>query len=568
MFKKIGDINTNLNSKILFILVLLLASLFRIYLELNTPIWFFINSPVDDLLMLNYSNLSYHFTHWTIYSLVKTMSYPLFLFFVNMSGIPYRLWVSLIWIIAGLLITYGCYKFLTKNKIALILVFLFVLFLPVGFDSDCGGRIYRNAIITPFTIIFLATLFIFLNKLLYKLESKETLFWAILLGLVFTFNFYIKEDGILLLPIFLISILSVLAFKIFTQFKNKKELIKSIILCLIPIVIFGALTIGYTETNNHYFGISEINTRNGGELGEFWENLLKIDDANKTTKIWVPPSTIEKAWNASPTLQSRPDLLNNWTHSSWASGDMYKTPIEGDLVAWSLRESLQDVGLFDNEKTADDFFSNVNNEIDNAFENGDLNKSSKIFITSSANGKNSTEITEMIPYVISGFKTCMLYNTIEIYNEPIHDSSQLINNKDTKIVAATLNDDINKEQNNAVIGLEKLDILIYQFISYLLVLLSAIGFIATFIHQIKNKLRDRQFNLLFGLQILTLGTFIVQIIAIAWFCSWMVVDNSMKFYTVSCQGFFVFFEVLAIFSLLLILKEKYQKANTNFTNNK
>ena len=553
MFKKTGE---NINSKILLILVLLLGSLFRIYLGINTPIWFFINSPVDDLLMLNYSNLIYHFNHWTIYSLVKTMSYPLFLFFVNISGIPYRIYLSLIWIIAGLLITYGCYKFLTKNKIALSLVFLFVIFLPVGFDSDCGGRIYRNAIITPFILIFLSTLFIFLNQFLDKIKSKETLIWAILLGLVFTFNFYIKEDGILLLPIFLVSILSILAFKIFT--KDKKEIIKSTILCLIPIIIFGALTIGYEETNNHYFGISEINTRNGGELGDFWENLLKIDDPNKTTKIWVPPSTLEKAWNASPTLQSRPDLLNNWTHSSWASGDMYKNPIEGDLVAWSLRESLRDIGLFDDEKTADEFFSKVNDELDDAFENGSLDESSKIFITSSANGKNLTEIEEIIPYIISGFKTCMFYNTLEIYDQPIHDSSQMINNKDTKIVSSSLNDDINKAKNSEVIGMEKLDIAIYQCISYIIVLISIIGFIGTFIQQIKNKLHNRKFNLLFGLQILSLGTFIVQIIAIAWFCSWMVLDNSMKFYSVSCQGFFTFFEILAIFSLFLILKEKTQ----------
>lgn len=553
MFKKTGE---NINSKILLISILLLGSLFRIYLGINTPIWFFINSPVDDLLMLNYSNLIYHFNHWTIYSLVKTMSYPLFLFFVNISGIPYRIYLSLIWIIAGLLITYGCYKFLTKNKIALSLVFLFVIFLPVGFDSDCGGRIYRNAIITPFILIFLSTLFIFLNQFLDKIKSKETLIWAILLGLVFTFNFYIKEDGILLLPIFLVSILSILAFKIFT--KDKKEIIKSAILCLIPIIIFGALTIGYEETNNHYFGISEINTRNGGELGDFWENLLKIDDPNKTTKIWVPPSTLEKAWNASPTLQSRPDLLNNWTHSSWASGDMYKNPIEGDLVAWSLRESLRDIGLFDDEKTADEFFSKVNDELDDAFENGSLDESSKIFITSSANGKNLTEIEEIIPYIISGFKTCMFYNTLEIYDQPIHDSSQMINNKDTKIVSSSLNDDINKAKNSEVIGMEKLDIVIYQCISYIIVLISIIGFIGTFIQQIKNKLHNRKFNLLFGLQILSLGTFIVQIIAIAWFCSWMVLDNSMKFYSVSCQGFFTFFEILAIFSLFLILKEKTQ----------
>ena len=75
-------------------------------------------------------------------------------------------------------------------------------------------------------------------------------------------------------------------------------MIKYAVICLIPILIFGASTLTYKEINNHYFGIDEINTRTGGEMGEFWENLLKIDDSTKNNTIWVTSTTLEKAWDA------------------------------------------------------------------------------------------------------------------------------------------------------------------------------------------------------------------------------------------------------------------------------
>lgn len=188
------------------------------------------------------------------------------------------------------------------------------------------------------------------------------------------------------MPIFLIPIFVVLIIKLFDEFKHKKfnlnnlvGLTKIAVLCLIPVVIFSMGTITYKEVNNHYFGLYEINTRTDGELGEFYQNLLKIDDSNKTTNVWVPLSTLEKAWNASPTLQSHPELLNDLKHSKWANGDLNKTPIEGDYIAWALRDSLDNVSLFNNETQANDLFFKVNNELDDSFENGKLDKSEKNF---------------------------------------------------------------------------------------------------------------------------------------------------------------------------------------------
>ena len=559
----------NLNSNYIFIIIISLVSLLRIFIGNNLGLWFFINSIQDDLLLIDYSNLFNHFMNWNILSLTKDISYSLFLYVVNISNIPYTFYLSILWIVCGLLIVYAIYKFLNKNKLLLVLSFIFIVFLPIAFDSSSGTRVYRNAIMAPMIIIMLSMLFIFILNSLNDTDNKRLLILSILLGLIFTFNFYIKEDGILTLPILLVSIFALIVFHCY-KFRSKINF-KYLLILIIPILIFGVSTLAYKEVNMHYFGIDEINTRTDGELGEFWQILLKIDDNNKTNKIWVPFSTIEKAWNASPTLQSRPDLLEKWLHSTWANGNMVQNPIPGDHVSWSLRDSLNEAGLFNNEKQADDFFKKVNSELNTAFDNGSLNKSDKIFITSNANGKSINEILNLKPYISSGIKSCIFYKDITIESVPISDSSQVITNNNTKHTEKVLNEklvtaeDLNKPTfaENLSLKLMKLDIKFYQIISYLVVVLSCISFIYSVFIQFKNNFKNRKINAIIGFEFLLLATFLLEIFAIGWFCSWIDINSGpMKFYTVACQGIFALFEVMSICGAISIYKKN---SNKNFT---
>ena len=544
----------------IFLPLIVLFSILRIYIGNNVGLWYFISSVDDDLLMLNYSNLFYHFTNWNILSLTKDMSYSLFLFVVNISNIPYSFYLSILWIIAGLLTIYAIYKFVNKNKLLLLISFLFIIFLPIAFDSSCGTRIYRNAIMAQVIIIFLSVLFIFISNAVNNIKDNKKLFiWALILGIIFSFNYYIKEDGILTLPIFLICIFAIIFYHCY-KFKSKINF-KYLFILFIPILIFGASTFMYKEINSYYFGIDEINTRTGGEIGEFWNILLKIDDNNKNTIVWVPPSTIEKAWAASPTLQSKPELLDNWLRSDWAKGNMTKNQLSGDYVAWSLRDSLSNVGMFNNEKQANDFFKQVNDELYIAFDNGKLNKSDKIFITSSANGKTLDEIIKLEPYMTSGIKSCIFYKDLIIGENPLPESSQVVSNDNTRNTEKILNEklitqnDMNNPGFSEYISLKfmKLDLKIYQVVSYLIVLLASISFIYSIIYQIKNKFNNLEFNVIVGFEFLLITTFIVEIFAIGWFCSWIDISlNPMKFYTVANQGIFALFEVISILGAIKI----------------
>lgn len=561
----------------MFVAVLSVFSLFRLYLGMNLPIWLFPNAIFDDILMFDYSHLYTHFHYWNIQSLSKDISYSLFLFFVKLSNISYKFWMTVLWLIAALLVIYGINKFLSKNKRILIFSFLFVLFLPVAFDILCGQRVYRNAIITPTTIIFLSMLYIFVNNLLdSSINIKNTLIWGILLGLTFTFNYYIKEDGILTLPILIVCILAVLLFKLFKEEKlsfsrNLMKNVKLVIICIIPLLIFVGGTFAYQEVNNHYFGVAEVNTRTSGELGDFYANLLKIDDPNKSAQIWVPASTVEKAVNASPTLQSRPKFINVWLDTPWNGGTLRDSEIKGDLVEWSLRSALKNVSMYNDEKSANDFFFKVNKELDDAFKSGELKKSDKIFITSSANGKDMNEISELKPYILSGIEMTFFYKGFEFNNMNNKMSSFFVSNVVTNNASHDIHDSLTTKSglNNSSpvdslpLVLIGLDVAIYQVLSYFLVALAFGCFLWTCIRQARNKFKNRTLNMVILFNIMLIGTVLVQIIAVSWFCSslgthpWVGSLNDLlghiKFHLISAYGFFTMFVVLSfagVFSMI------------------
>ena len=564
--KKLGILNSYI-----IIPIICLLSIFRIYIGNSFPYWYSLTAgQLDELLLIDYAHLGLHFANWNMHSLSKTIGYSLFLKFVNVTGLPYGLVLSILWIFAGIFVIYAVYKYITKNKFVLALIYLFIIFSPNGLDLFISGRIYRNAIIFPFLILFLSSLFIFMNKLFFdETKSYSLLIWGIITGLLFTFNYYIKEDGISVLFILIAAIFVALIFKFMNYYKNKnfdlKKSVKFIFLCIIPILIFVGGTFAYSEINHEKFGVYDINTRTEGELGEFFHNLLLIDDGNKSDLIWVPYSTIEKAWNASPTLQKHPELLNNWTQSGWAQGDLRKNVVAGDLIAWSLRDALAISGLYNDEKSTSDFFHTINGELDAAFKNGDLNKSDKIFISKYARGRSLDEIYGLNDLFFQLLQTSTLYkdlgkNINEDKVDQLFPTLTCAERNNVSYVESFLNMHLLTKnefsQDNFSLNFATIDIHFYQLISYVLCILSIAGFILTGIKAFSNKPKQNML-LLFIFEILLLISLFVQLFGLCWFCSFLTYGLYTRAYSSNCQAVFALFEVLTISGLFIILKEKY-----------
>lgn len=389
------------NSMKIFILII---TIFRIILSNLISAWYPSSQLYDDNLLITYASLSSHFTNPNHLSLVKTMSYPIFLRLVHLTGLSYTIVLSIVWILSAILVV-KMLSYITKNKFFLIFVYLFVLFTPSAFESWIGTRLYRNSIIAPFVLILFTIMLIIVFKLLVNDEvtAKKIIGINISLGFVFSFSYYIKEDGIWLLFCLILEVLVSIGIIIY-KCKNK-SFVLILTLCL-PLLIFILNTNIYKSINYHYFGVYETNTRTEGELGKFVNNVYKIYSDNRTAFVWAPYDAIEKAFSASETLSKYPKLLEEILNTPWF-GDIKQNPIRGDFLTWVLRNALIDTGLWQSEKQVSDLFHQVNIELKNAFANGILKKDNKIQILSSAGGRSLIEILHLKNTIIQEYKNCI-----------------------------------------------------------------------------------------------------------------------------------------------------------------
>ena len=405
-------------------IILAILTVGRIWLSEWIGAWMGVGGA-DDELLVSYAFLTNHFSAPTLYSLAKNMGYAIFLVFTHFTGLSYTMVLSLVWVTAAIVIR-QMLTYLTKNKVFLNLSYLFVLFTPCAFDSWLGTRLYRNSIIAPFVLLLFSLLLIIFFRILKnkQIKARNLVGIGTITGILFAFNYYIKEDGIWLLACVGFATLVYISIISFRFFKNRKTnseekfsskpFIRLIATLCIPLFVFILLSNTYKAINYHYFGVYETNTRTSGELGTFVENVYKVESENRTPAVWAPADAIEKTFAASETLQSYPELLTQIIETPWFDYNIYESPIQGDFLTWVIRDALVSANIWESDQQVNALFKQVNAEIDLAFANGTLQKDSRIQLVSSASGRTFNEILALSREIIAQYKITLFYDGYDL----------------------------------------------------------------------------------------------------------------------------------------------------------
>ena len=377
--------------------ILIAFSFLRVLFGVAAGVWFPATEGCDDVLMMNYASLRHHFLEPDLFSLAKYMGFPIFLDVVYVSHLPYAFFTSLLWVAAAAAVK-KMLSYFVSNRPLLIFLFIYTLFLPIGYEQEAGLRLYRNALIAPCTLLVFGMLLILMARP-FKKEAGIAghIAAAAFFGFIFTFTFYIKEDGIWYLAVLLFADAVVLINAAVSFLKHKKAdqktLYAVLIMVSIPLLVFLLGTAGYKKVNHHFFGVSETNTRTDGELGRFVQHFYSTDSEERTDEIWAPADAIDQVFEASETLKSRPEIYEDLLKNPWSDGDLKKNGIRGDWISWAMRYAADCAWNHEwNEKEISDFFSQVNREIDAAFEKGILKKADRIQLLPSGGGKTWEDI--------------------------------------------------------------------------------------------------------------------------------------------------------------------------------
>lgn len=350
------------------------------------------SAKFDDTLLLQYSHLFEYFSNDSYLSLLKYMSFPLLLAINRYLPIDFLTLRSLLYIISAIL-AFILSKNITKNNLFSSIVYLFILFMPIAFYSG-NLRLYRDAIIPPF---IMSTFLLLLLSLvyLYKRKFLKSFILFLIQGCIFSFTYFIKEDSLYLLGIEAVLALIGLFVIVIKKKKvlTKKNIFTITILTIIPFLCLSTCGLIYKTLNYKYFSVPDYQTRTEGEFGKFAKIVYKINSEQRKWYVWAPNDAIEKCIKYSPTLNKlnkQYDLLQTIHKYPWGKVD--NNEILADFLPWLLRESLHDTGSWTSNKEINDTFKNVNNEIEKAIEDNDIQLSDRKQILSSTGGYDDEEI--------------------------------------------------------------------------------------------------------------------------------------------------------------------------------
>lgn len=203
----------SLSNKTLIVLVVLLT-LFRVWLAVKTPIDLRGERPNDDFLAAR-TGYSLSRLQWLgdykgdTFS--KGISFPIWLAVNHWLGIPFSLALILLHIFAIILLIYSLYKIVSKSFNTSIYIFVgmyvFALYNPISFDSSYAQMVYRNFYQVSLTcIVFACVLGAFAQR-----NEKGYLKWII--GLCISLPLFVtcKEDSdwiyLLIIPAFALIVI-------------------------------------------------------------------------------------------------------------------------------------------------------------------------------------------------------------------------------------------------------------------------------------------------------------------------------------------------------------------------
>lgn len=329
-------------------------------------------------------------------TLIKGISFPLFLVLAQTIGVSYPLLLGIFFVTASLLFSYGFFR-LTNSKAGAIIAYLVSLYSPIGFLWTTQ-RIYRQALMYPAVLAVLGC--ILLVYACRKEHIARFIFWLILLGVFFSFFYYIREDSAWLLA-FLVPALGITAVWLlfFSDYPRKRKALRSVLL-FIPCMMLLLFSVGQKAVNQKHYGVFETNDRTSGAFGELAGNLLRLEDPERTdVNVWLSGDTLKKVVDCCPTLTLYKDIIYDF-YGPLGNG-VGDAP--GDLSIWNLRSLFNRLGFYENAEINEEFCTRINEELLDAVNRGDLQFDDKFHFTEQYRGLEGNEIPGFLKETLRSF---------------------------------------------------------------------------------------------------------------------------------------------------------------------
>jgi len=327
-----------------------------------------IYSPHDNLLFIR---LAHHLLSgewlgaYNQLTLIKGPFYPIFIAFCWWICIPLLAAQQIFFGIACLTVI-GAINPLVKQKWLLLIFFLFLLFNPFSYNYPMVGRVYRLGIYPSLSLMIFAALFGLYIRL--NLSMKNSLWWAVGLGVVFAAFWHTREEGVWIIPS-LMLIASILVIQtVRNQYLNR---FRTIIIISTPFLIWLGCTLTLNTINWFHYGVFntiEIKTK---AFKSAYSGIMRITPIKFRRHYPTPLDVRLKAYQASPALKKIQILFEKNIAPKWQAL-LGTDDIPAGWFIWAFRDAVAKTGNFQNGSEALAFYDLIGSEIETACNTGEL----------------------------------------------------------------------------------------------------------------------------------------------------------------------------------------------------
>lgn len=398
----------NWNSKKYFVFLAVVLTLLRIFLAVKTPLYGLGAAMHDDFLLVSYADSLQNFEWLGSYNnltLAKGISFSIFLSICHLLFIPYPLGLILIWI-GALLVFVAAIKNSVKDKAVLSLMYIFLLYSPATFADAYSQRIYRMSVV-PAAVVFVVACLI---GLFFRRNEniKKQAVWALGAGIGLSFFWYIREDSIWLFPFVLGALICSAIAGIAFQHEKGIPAIKKVIVYLLPILMLFLSNNLLSAINYKYYGIYTVSDRTGTYFSKVVSNMLKVeneDDIGPDDPVWITRKQMEEMVAACPSLKSIEMQIEQIYDSGWCTDG----EISGDIIFWALRDAVAWSGKYVSAAETNRFYKNLNEELETAFETGNLKKREAFYPSSMGKGMRKEDIPFLLQRTMENLSEIVTY---------------------------------------------------------------------------------------------------------------------------------------------------------------
>lgn len=334
-------------------------------------------APLDDDLMFRAAQSIVRgdwlgaYGHLTI---SKHMFFAIWLAFLHIAGIPYLVGNMALWAAASRSAVSALAP-AVKRRWARLALFVFLLYNPAA-CAQYATRIYRDAIFPSLCLMFFAA--VAAVGLRYKRPVKKWIGWAAVYGAIFGCIYLCREDGRWVLAFAVAAFVIIGGLWMYSCGVRRRS--ARIVCMLAPFALGAGIICAYCGMNYRYYGRFIVSDFTSSEFKSAYGALTSLEQDNWHPMVAVPEDVRQDVYRAvdmfAPVEQAleEPLLVNGYKNErigDFTSGSFY----------WALRQALASLGVYDSPQTAQRYYEQLTEQIQQAVDSGRLkteNGSSKL----------------------------------------------------------------------------------------------------------------------------------------------------------------------------------------------